>query len=235
MGMAHTQPTAPPKKEEALLRLTGLLKGFDFAPRLILDIGANHGNWSRTMAAAFPQARLVMVEPQKWLAAACNDLIEKGHTFIAAGAGRKPGSQLFTFNTDRDDSSSFTTNTQEAVARGYRQDWVEVVTIDSLVQQWEGQVPDIIKIDAEGLDLEVIEGASGVLGKTEVILIEAAVNASFEDTNMCCVMAAMDLAGYRLFDITELNRPFEPRILWLVELVFIKKNGLIHQKIAASQ
>jgi hypothetical protein len=35
------------------------------------------------------------------------------------------------------------------------------------------------------------------------------------------------MKGYRLFDISDLNRPFQPRVLWLVELVFIKNNGII--------
>ena len=40
----------------------------------------------------------------------------------------------------------------------------------------------------------------------------------------------MDEAGYRLFDITDLNRPFNTNVLWLAELVFIRKNGFIDSK-----
>jgi hypothetical protein len=34
--------------------------------------------------------------------------------------------------------------------------------------------------------------------------------------------------GYMLFDITDLNRPFKPNVLWLMELVFIRKDGIIN-------
>jgi hypothetical protein len=37
----------------------------------------------------------------------------------------------------------------------------------------------------------------------------------------------MDQNGYRLFEITDLNRLFNYQVLWLMELVFIKKNGKI--------
>ena len=37
----------------------------------------------------------------------------------------------------------------------------------------------------------------------------------------------MDKKGYSLFEITDLNRPFQPQVLWLVELAFIKKGGII--------
>jgi hypothetical protein len=33
--------------------------------------------------------------------------------------------------------------------------------------------------------------------------------------------------GYKLFEITDLNRPFENKVLWLVELMFIKKAGVL--------
>ncbi len=35
----------------------------------------------------------------------------------------------------------------------------------------------------------------------------------------------MDAKGYCLFDITDLNRPWEKPVLWLVELVFVRKGG----------
>jgi hypothetical protein len=37
----------------------------------------------------------------------------------------------------------------------------------------------------------------------------------------------MDKKGYSLFEITDLNRPFQPQVLWLVELAFVKKQGII--------
>ena len=44
------------------------------------------------------------------------------------------------------------------------------------------------------------------------------------------VINFMDVNGYRLFDITDLNRPFDVKVLWLVELVFVRKNGVLDLK-----
>ena len=41
----------------------------------------------------------------------------------------------------------------------------------------------------------------------------------------------MDENNYRLFEITDINRPFQPQVLWLVELVFVKKNGFIDSQV----
>jgi hypothetical protein len=49
-------------------------------------------------------------------------------------------------------------------------------------------------------------------------------NPVFENTVMT-VVNAMDAYGYKLFDITDLNRPFANNVLWLVELMFVLKGG----------
>ncbi|MBK8614363.1 MAG: FkbM family methyltransferase [Flavobacteriales bacterium] len=60
---------------------------------------------------------------------------------------------------------------------------IPVVTLNGLVATNDLPCPDIIKIDAEGLDLEVLEGASDFFGRTEVFMVEAAiVNKAFKNS-----------------------------------------------------
>ena len=54
----------------AVARLLTSLKDMGMAPRHIVDIGANHGGWSRTALSIFPQAYLSIFEPQQRLARA---------------------------------------------------------------------------------------------------------------------------------------------------------------------
>jgi hypothetical protein len=91
-------------------------------------------------------------------------------------------------------------------------------------------ISQLIKIDGEGLDLQVIKGATSVLGKTEVIFIDAAVTNPSFDNSALAVMNAMDGYGYKQFDITDLNRPFDNRTLWLVELMFVLKGGKLDNR-----
>jgi hypothetical protein len=67
--------------------------------------------------------------------------------------------------------------------------------------------------------LEVLKGASNYF-ETEIFMVEAGVLSQ----NLIIAFLKyyfMD-EGYRLFDISDLNRPFQPRVLWLVELVYKK-------------
>lgn len=100
-----------------------------------------------------------------------------------------------------------------------------VVSLDEFFINSEWPRPDVLKVDAEGWDLEVLKGATLVLGSCQLVLLEAGVmNKTFENTALE-VMKDMDTRGFQLFDITDLNRTPSFGRLWNVELAFAKKNG----------
>src|SRR5215471_7134353 len=104
-----------------------LLKRLDFAPRHIIDVGANRGDWTRTARQLFPSARYTLLEPQDHLRVYMRDLIE-GHNpveLICVGVADQPGILTFTVAA-RDDSSTFALSREEASASGARQIPVEV-------------------------------------------------------------------------------------------------------------
>jgi FkbM family methyltransferase len=214
------------KNENLLENLYIQLKQLGFIPQHIVDVGANHGNWTRTALRHFPDAYYTLLEPQEWLKDSITDLLDKNKkiSFNGVGVGSKKGSFKFTL-VNRDDSSSFRFTDEEAKKHGLSQIEVPVVTLNEFIGQLNIPTPAIIKIDAEGLDLDVLEGASDFFGKTELFLVEAGVGLKDIKNSFLNVVNFMDKNGYRLFDITDLNRPFEPSILWLTELAFIKKGG----------
>ena len=192
----------------------------------IVDVGANHGTWTREALSYFPNASYTLVEPQKWLQPSFQDLLDNNPKlkFHAVGAGKENGSFQFTI-VDRDDSCSFRHTPEEALKGGFKQIEIPVVTLNELLKNTP--IPEIVKIDAEGLDIEVLDGASNLMGETEIFMVEAGVVNKQFDNSFLEVINYMDKNGYRLFEITDLNRPFNPKVLWLVELAFIKKNGVI--------
>lgn len=215
-------------KDYLLFNFYNILIQFNFYPKHIVDIGANHGTWTRETLQYFPEAYYTLVEPQHWLKASFKDILENNPKvqFYPVGVGEQDGSFQFTI-VDRDDSCSFRYTEAEAKAAGFNQIEIPVVTLNNLLANNELPVPDIIKIDAEGLDIEVLKGASNYFGKTEIFMVEAGVVNKTFDNSFLKLIGFMDKNGYRLFDITDLNRPFQPQVLWLVEIVFVKKDGII--------
>lgn len=205
-----------------------------YNPKHIVDIGANHGTWTRKALEHFPDAYFTLLEPQARLKASIDDLLSSNSkvSFHAVGAGEKEGSFKFTI-VDRDDSCSFRFSEEEAAKAGFEQYDVPVVTLNGLLSNKQLPIPDIIKIDAEGLDINVVKGASHFFGKTEIFMVEAAAMNKVFSNDVLTTMQFMDSIGYKLLDITDLNRTLKHNALWLVELVFIVKNGFIDNSINA--
>ena len=205
------------------------IKQMGFTPKHIIDVGANHGTWTRETLKYFPEAYYTLIEPQEWLKPSLQDILDANSkvSFNAVGAGDKSGSFMFTI-VNRDDSCSFRYTEEEAKAGGFKQVEIPIVTLNEIVAKNATlPFPDLVKIDAEGLDINVLEGASDLMGKTEVFLVEAAMFCKEFDNTLLKMVDYMDKKGYSLFEITDLNRPFQPQVLWLVELAFVKKQGII--------
>ena len=209
--------------------LFSLLRRFGFSPKHILDVGANHGNWTRTSLQYFPEAQHTLLEPQKELISHVEDLLASGRPirWINAGASDKSGTLPF-FISHRDDSSSFVKPGEDAS----RSIPTPVFSLDDLLLKYELPVPDLVKIDAEGFDLKVMRGANTLLGKTDVFLLEASVLCPYENSVAAVVQYMME-RGYRLIDITEINRSPRHKVLWLTELAFLRNGSPLFSSVTS--
>jgi len=200
-----------------------ILTKCNFQPKVVLDIGANVGGWSREALKYFPNSKFVLVEPQDWLKPNFQDLLDLGHIYYPLGIGGKSGERLFTINKTRDDSSTFRLSTTDAINYGFDQIKMKIQSLDDLIDDL-GCCPDLIKIDAEGLDMEILTNSTKIWDTTQVLMVEAAINSS-TTTPLIAVVNFMAEKNYKLFDITDLNKTQKHSALWLVELVFVKAGG----------
>lgn len=218
-------------KENLLDTFYNNLKTANFYPNYVIDIGANTGTWTRELLQHFPQTQVLMIEPQQRLQIHFKDLLNDKVSYLPVGVGNKNDILKFTI-VERDDSCSFIYSEEEAKEMGYEQINIPIKTLNTIIKENNYPTPDLIKIDAEGLDLEVIEGASDFYGKTEIFLVEATVCCETYKNSTAKVIALMDQCGYQLYEVTDLNRPFPDNpILWLIELAFVRKDGTLVNKL----
>lgn len=193
-------------------------------PTFIIDVGANHGKWTRTALQYFPRASYLLVEPQEELRKYSEELLGKTNIrWLTAGVGDQVG-ELQLSLMSRDDSSNFRLSKEEAGRLGISQRAVPITTLDEIVRS-EDRIPEMVKIDAEGLDLRVLKGASALLGKTEVFLVESGVCCLELENSFHAIYSFLSSHGYRLFDFTDFNRAPRSRTLWLTELVFVREDS----------
>jgi FkbM family methyltransferase len=199
-----------------------------FKPTHVLDVGANKGNWSRTVRAVFPEATFTLIEPQIEMATDLERFCAEtpGARWIAAGAGAVPGELKFFVCPDTV-SSTFQMTEEKAKQYGYTQSTVPVVTVDDVCRDICA-VPELIKLDVEGFEDKVLNGSQTLLGKTELILLELVFfglrSGSKTAAEMIQIMADF---GYVLYDFTSFQfRPYDGA-LGLCEAPFAKANGLL--------
>jgi FkbM family methyltransferase len=183
--------------------------------------------WTREALKFFPDSYYTLLEPQKSLEISMKDLLVNSKVkFNAIGAGSQSGVMKLTIGIS-DCESTFRYDENDAVKMGLTQIDVPVVTLNKFLGEMDLPIPDVIKIDAEGFDLEVLKGSSDFMGKTEIFMVEVGVAIESIDNSFLKTINFMDGKGYKLFEITHLNRWGLYGVLGLVELCFIRKNGFI--------
>jgi FkbM family methyltransferase len=202
-----------------------------YNPQHIVDVGANRGGWTRTALRYFPNACYSLFEPQQELLQD-TDLVKNSKVRIHfCGAGPVTSTMKLSKH-QRDDSFSFALTPEQAQDRGREQIDAPVVALDEFLPQLGLPSVDILKIDAEGWDLEVLKGAEKTVAHAGVVLLEAAVmNKSFGNT-MERVIREMSARNFVVFDITDLNRTQKDNALWLVEIAFVPQGGVLHQAVS---
>jgi FkbM family methyltransferase len=200
-----------------------------FQPRSILDVGANYGAWSHNASAVFPDAVLFLIEPQVEMRPFLDKFCLKhpGSAFFLAGAGAEEGELKLTVWDDLAGSSFMNTETNNSS----NQRMVPIVSIDSLVSKGQMPVPDLVKIDVQGFELEVLQGSNACFDHTEVFIIEVSFLPSqpmrpiFHD-----ILNFMATHHYVMYDIADLKyRPFDGA-LGQADVCFVKKDGIFTQQ-----
>lgn len=173
-----------------------------FAPVTIIDVGAYEGNWTRLVLNVFPDASVLMIEPQSTKRPRLERLCaEKPNVRLAnALLGRKAGEA--TFYEMETGSSMF--GERSNVAR--KETSLPVTTLNSLAGTLPG--PIFLKIDVQGAELEVLEGAGDVLQRCEVVQLEVALLPYNEGApTFLEVVSYMDARKFVPFDISGYSRP----------------------------
>lgn len=221
-------PETPAVGLRELEKFFACIQRLAFQPKHIVDVGANRGQWTRTALRYFPNAHFTMLEPQIAMKDHLRDLLLSNSRIQlhSVGAGVTEGESEFTL-AERDDSCTFSMTSEQAAELGLEQVRVPVVSLDRLLAQSAAPPPEMLKIDAEGYDLEVIQGAKTVIQSCEVVFVEVGVMCKGLKNDLRTVVNAMASLGFRPCDVTDLNRPWKNGSLWLMELAFIRVDGTL--------
>lgn len=134
----------------------------------VVDVGANTGVYSLSVAAEYPDAIAVAIEPNPEIAATLRANVaasgfEGRIRPLELGLGAESGSLPFHRSSYHELSSFNRYNAERWGARVIDSESVRVEPLDSLIDTGEVPPPDHLKIDVEGFGLDVLRGAREVL------------------------------------------------------------------------
>ena len=100
-------------------------------------------------------------------------------------------------------------------------------TLDAVVErELGGRVPEFLKIDVQGYELEVLKGATQSLPAVEVVLAEVNFLEIYEGVPLLGeFMAWMNDRGWVPYDICGLIRRPLDRALWQADMIFVPENS----------
>ncbi len=139
---------------------------------LLFDVGANQGNWT-DKALAFRGSKAIRIEAFEPSSETRRILVERVGSNASVGVNAVALSSEVGTARFYSNSVGAGTNSLDSVS-GDRVEEVDVTTIDMYMAKHSLQRIDFLKIDTEGFDFNVLQGASGVLqqGNIEIIQFE---------------------------------------------------------------
>jgi FkbM family methyltransferase len=195
-----------------------------FRPPTVIDVGV--ANATAELYEQFADANILLIEPLKefepFLRQICTSYRAQ---YVLAAAGSKSGSAILNVH-ENGFGSSLLNEVDGGTVDGTPRE-VPMVMIDTVVAEKKLTGPYLLKVDVQGAELQVLEGAERVLQETEVVVMEV----SLIGTLVGCpqlfeVVEWMKGAGFVVYDIWGLlYRPLDDA-LCQADLVFVREKGV---------
>lgn len=205
-----------------------LLSGLGFQPKTVIDVGVASGTME--LYEAFPYSFFLLIEPLKEYESDLISILNQYRgSYILAAAGARSGRVTFNVHEDRLDGSSLYKESMGTEADGHEVN-VQMIRIDDILKDKQLNSPYLIKVDAQGAELDVLEGAQQVLLETEVVVLEVSLFEFLKGApQFFDVVSYMKIHGFVAYDIIlGFNRPLD-NALGQIDIVFVKEKGMFRQ------
>lgn len=219
MGFSHRQ---------SLERLTEL----GFEPRVVYDIGAHHGNWTKATRECLPSSDFLLFEANPDNAA---HLQTVGSRYFIAVLSDEEGVQREFYiprNAATTGASLYKEQTVHYVGENLQVLELTTRRLDRLSAQHQLPTPDLIKLDVQGAELDVLRGAGSLLEKCTALIVELSLVQANEGAPLAAdIMAGIKELGFNSVDVCKVRRS---RLGNAVQMDLLFANGMLYEKFRAA-
>jgi FkbM family methyltransferase len=200
-----------------------LLRENGFAPDLIVDVGAHHGDWTAEARRVFPSARYFLVDADPAnapvLERACGALPNCRFAITLLGPESRENVRFYQMGTGSSVLS-------ERTAYGRKELTLPMTTLDRLLDGGPGRSV-LLKLDVHGYELEVLRGATQVLATTQAVIMECSLIQYNEGAPLFAeVVAFMKDRGFVVYDFCGQLRREGDGVLFQTDVVFAREDSV---------
>lgn len=225
-GSAPEVITQPPSFDQ---RMANMIR-IGFSPKCIFDCGASVGQWSYKVSRLFPGAQIVAIEPNSMVIEKAKDQLKAVRPQVIleqCAIGAEKGKAFLNIWDNEHTKMSGSSLKDHVQGEPRNRMEVELETLDNLCQR-HGVIPELVKLDLQGGELEALKGAGQILQNTEVIISEfGCLQAYIDRTTPFDLMRVMYEHDYCLYDIIDLiYRPYD-NALTGGDFIFVKNTSML--------
>lgn len=204
------------------------LRILGYTPDLVVDLGAFRGEWTTHVLPIFPKAKFIMVEPQDDKESLLTEIVQQhaNVSYRKTLVGKAPQERVEFYEMESGSSIYEERTEHPRVLKSY-----SMTTLDSLLAGNETDREIFLKMDVQGAELDVLEGASETLKRCSFLLLEASVlNYNHGAPLLAEIVRYLDVRDFVLFDVCDLRRK-QDGVLIQVDLIFSKKDSEIRKQV----
>jgi len=176
---------------------------------VIFDVGGHHGEWSEIALKAAPSVAAYIFEPVPTLA---NHILKalrgKNFKLFPIALNNQDGQHdFFVFETEKGPNGQCSLFPKQHVSRNPKhreaQITVQTRTLDSICEEHQIKYIDMLKIDAEGAELAILQGSKKLLNKHAIGAIQFEYGLKYKDsgTKLADIFALLIPHDFKFFRI----------------------------------
>lgn len=191
-------------------------------PEVVIDVGVAYG--TMPLYTRFPQKKHFLIEPIKEYEPSLQNICDhyNAEYVLAAASAEKGSTSIYVGNSL--DGSSIMVPTDNVKMEKRR---IPLITLDECCEERQLDGPYLLKVDVQGAELMVLDGAARVLNNCDLVILEVSLfNFRPEMPDIYDVISYMKNKGFVVYDFYGgHNRPLDGARAQ-IDIVFVKENGI---------
>ena len=206
------------------------LKDMGYYPEAILDIGAHHGNWTKSMLSIYPNSKYYLFEGINY--EQLNKFQNNPNIYVRNELLNDKIEEVDWYEEKNTGDSFFKEKTKHFLkTKPIKRKTIDLNSIINRDNILRNEKNIFIKIDCQGAEIPILKGSEKILSRTDFIVIEMPLFGQYNEgvPNFLEHIKFMDSIGFITFDIVD--KHYINGFNMQIDMLFISKNHKMNETV----